>query len=105
MMIPMLTKLLAITKEADKVLGSSSRLTILFHGLSCFVLRILMSFPVNEKNAILDPETIKDITSRNKIRTTKMVVACALMISSIGFRLTESEILFKGLSKISGFRY
>ena len=95
-MIPILTRLLAITREADKVLGSSSRLTILFQGLSCLVLRILISFPVKEKNAILDPETIKDITSRNKMRTTKIVVACALMISSMGFRLKENEILFKG---------
>jgi hypothetical protein len=40
-----------------------------------------MSLSDKEKKAILDPETIKDITSRNKIRMTRIVVAWALMIS------------------------
>ncbi len=84
MIMPILTRLLAIINDASKVLGSSRRLTILFHEASCFVFKMLMSLSVSEKKAILDPDTIKDITRKNKMRITNTVVACALMISNKG---------------------
>jgi hypothetical protein len=54
-------------------------LTILRQPLSCFVFRILISLSLNEKKAILDPETIKDITRKKSMRITRIVVACALI--------------------------
>jgi len=76
-MIPILIRLFAITSEASKFLGSSSKLTIRLQEASCFVFRIFTSLSVKEKKAILDPETMKDMTSRNRMRITKMVVPCA----------------------------
>ena len=77
----MFTRLLAIINEASNVLGSSNKLTILFHELSCLVFSTLMSLSVNEKKAILEPETIKEMIKKNKMRIANMVVACTLMIN------------------------
>jgi hypothetical protein len=74
-----LSKIFAISKEASSALGSSRRLTILLQELSCFVFRILISLSLKEKKAILDPETINDMTRKKRIRITRMVVACAFM--------------------------
>jgi hypothetical protein len=79
MIIPILSRILAISREARSALGSSSRFTILLQELSCLVFRMLISLSLREKKAILDPETIKDITRKKRIRITRMVVACALI--------------------------
>jgi hypothetical protein len=75
--------MLAINNEARSALGSSRRFTILRQEVSCFVFRILISLSLNEKKAILDPETIKDMTRKKSIRITRMVVACALISKNI----------------------
>ena len=80
-MIPIFTRLLAIISEASNVLGSSNKLTILFQELSCLVFKILMSLSVKEKKAIFDPETMKEMIKKNKMRIANMVVACTLMIN------------------------
>jgi len=77
--MPIFNNIFAINKDASNVLGSSRRLTILLQELSCFVFRIFISLSLNEKKAIRDPETIKDITRKKRIRITRMVVACALI--------------------------
>jgi hypothetical protein len=46
------------------------------------VFSILISFSLKEKKAILDPDTIKDITRKKSIRITRIVVACALINKS-----------------------
>ena len=94
--MPILMRLLAITREDNKALGSSSKFTIRFQAVSCLVLSTLISLFVNEKKAIFDPETIKDMTRRNKIRMTKMVMACALITSNKGNGFSANKIFFKG---------
>jgi hypothetical protein len=95
-MMAILIRLLAITRDANRFLGSSKRFTILFQELSCFVFRILISLSVSEKKAIFEPETINDITSKNKMRMTRMVVACALMNSKRQDIDAEENMLLKG---------
>ena len=79
MMMAILSRMFAINSDASSAFGSSKRFTILLQELSCFVLRILISLSLREKKAILDPETINDMTRKKRIRITRMVVACALM--------------------------
>jgi hypothetical protein len=43
------------------------------------VFRIFTSLSLSEKKAILDPDTINDITRKKRMRITRMVVACALI--------------------------
>jgi hypothetical protein len=79
MIMAILSNMFAINKDASRALGSSSRFTIRRQELSCLVLRILISLSLKEKKAILDPDTIKDMTRKKSIRITRMVVACALI--------------------------
>ena len=79
-MIPMFTKLLTISSEAIKALGFFSNVTILLYEGCWRVLSILISFNVNEKNAISDPEKRKDKTkSTNNIKKSMVVVDAGVM--------------------------
>ena len=75
-----LTKLLAIKREAINAFGFSSNDTILLYEGCCRVLSIFISFSVNEKNAISDPAKRKDKTkSTSNIKKRIVVVDAGVM--------------------------
>lgn len=75
--MPIFTKQLAISSEAISVFGFSSKVTILLYEGCWRVFSILMSFRVNEKKDISEPEKRKDkAKSTNSIKD-RMVVADA----------------------------
>src|SRR5579871_2114120 len=78
-MMAILTKVLAISNDPNKIFGSSSKFTIRFHDASCFVFKILMSLCVSEKKATSEPATTKDIINKKRIITARIVVACGLI--------------------------
>ena len=83
MMMAILIMLLAISMEASKVFGSSSRDTIRFQETSCLVLRILMSLNVREKKATSEPERTNDRISRKSTMIARIVVAWGLITSRL----------------------
>lgn len=78
MMMAILMTVLAIINDPSRILGSSSRLTIRFHGLPCLVFNTLMSLKLSENNATSEPETMKERISRNRISTPSMVLVFRL---------------------------
>jgi hypothetical protein len=77
----MFTKQLEIIREAISTFGFSKRDTILLYEGCWRVLSMLMSFSVNEKKAISEPENRKDKTkSTNNIKTRIEVPAGVLVI-------------------------
>lgn len=82
-MMPMFTKLLAISIEASKVFGCSSKLTILLKEGCFLVFKILTSFGLSEKKATSLPESKKDKRKRTKTVTIKIVVAAEETIKKI----------------------
>lgn len=77
--MPMFTKLLAISMEASRVLGASSKVTILLKEGCCLVLSILISLSVSEKKAISEPATKKEIKKRIITVKRSMVVAAGVI--------------------------
>jgi hypothetical protein len=67
-----------------------------FQEESCLVLRTFISLSVREKKAILEPDTINDITNRNRIMMTSMVVACAFITNKGKKGYEVGKILLKG---------
>jgi hypothetical protein len=74
-MMPMFTKQFEISKEAISVFGFASSETILLYEGCCRVFSILISFMVNEKNAISEPEKRNDKTKSTSKTKTRMVVS------------------------------
>lgn len=71
-MMPMFTKLLAISMEPNRILGSSRSATIRLNAGCCLVRSIFISLYVSEKNATSDPEIKKEMVNSKiaiKIRT------------------------------------
>ena len=64
-MMPIVTKLLAMSIEPSRIFGSSSKATILLKAGCCFVRNILISLYVREKNATSEPEIRKEIVKSN----------------------------------------
>ena len=89
MMMPIFTKLLAISIVAESVLGSSNNCTTLLNEGFFRFFKILMSLFDNEKNATSLPEIINE--NRNKINTvmSKMVVAVCEILKK------QTDITFK----------
>jgi hypothetical protein len=81
-MIPIFTKLFAISMDARRVFGVSSRVTILLKEGCCLVFSILRSLIVSEKKATSEPATKKEIKNRMIIVKRSMVV-CAGEIARI----------------------
>jgi hypothetical protein len=74
-MMPILTKLLLISMEANNVFGWSSRVTIRLYA-GCFLVRSrLMSLKVSEKNAISDPASKNDSIKRMTTKNMSTVIA------------------------------
>jgi hypothetical protein len=80
MMMPMFTKLLAISIVAESVLGFSNNCTTLLNEGFFLFFKMFMSLLDNEKNATSLPEIIKE--NKNKINTvmSKIVVAVCEML-------------------------
>ena len=81
-MIPILMKLLAISMEANKILGCSSRVTILLKEGCFFVLSTWMSLLLSEKNATSLPAIKKESTNNTNSANRSMVVAAELMANN-----------------------
>ena len=79
-MIPMFTKQLEIIREAISTFGFCRRDTILLYEGCWRVFSMLMSFSVNEKNAISEPEKRKDKTKRTNRIKTRMEVAAGVLV-------------------------
>ena len=75
----MLTKLLVISIDASRVLGVSSKVTILLYEGCRFVLRIFISLYVSEKNATSEPATKNEIIKSRKRAKIRIVVAPSVM--------------------------
>jgi hypothetical protein len=82
-MMPMFTKQLAISMEASKVLGVSSKFTMRLYDGCCLVLSILMSLSVREKKATSDPANKNESRKRIKSIKTKTVVAAGVKARSV----------------------
>ena len=78
-MIPIFTKLLAMSIEASKIFGCSSRLTIRLKDGCCLVFKTLMSFDVSEKKATSLPARKKDNTNRMMMEKIRIVVAAVVI--------------------------
>ncbi len=74
-----LIKLFAISKEASNVLGCSSRSTIRLYPGCCLVLSILISLKLKEKKATSAPDTKKESTRKIISKNTRTVVAWTLI--------------------------
>ena len=86
-MIPMFTKLLVISKQANSVLGCSSRLTMRRYAGCCFVLSMLMSLSVREKKATSEPANRKATTKRKNIITISTALAARVIANKVKGRL------------------
>ena len=82
-MMPMFTKLLAISIDASNVFGCSNRLTILLNEGCFLVFKILTSFGLREKKATSLPESKNDNKKSTKTATIKIVVAAEETIKKI----------------------
>lgn len=89
-----LMMLFAISMEASRVFGSSSRDTMRFQETSCLVLRILISLEVKEKKATSEPERAKDRISRKSSTITRIVVAWGLITSRLVDMLDLSRLTY-----------
>ena len=78
-MMPMFTKLLLISIDANKVFGCSSKLTIRRYAGCFFVRNIFMSLNVREKKAISDPANKKDNIKRITTINISTVVAAGVI--------------------------
>jgi hypothetical protein len=83
MMIEMFTKLLAISREASRVLGSSNKFTIRLYPDCCLVFSIFTSLYDREKKATSAPETKKEISSKMMRRKIKIVEACVFITAGL----------------------
>jgi hypothetical protein len=81
-MMPILMKLLAISMEANRIFGCSSRFTILLKEGCFFVLSTLMSLLLSEKKATSLPAIKKESTNNTSNAKRSMVVAAELMASN-----------------------
>ena len=100
MITAILISVLAIINEPKRIFGSSSKWTILFHGLPCFVFSMLISLKERENNATSDPDTTNERMSSPSIRTPRIVVL--LMLASS--KMNAKAGLAKGWSKTLVFR-
>jgi len=75
MIMEIFTKLFTMSKEASRILGSSSKLRILLAAGCCFVFSMLISLYDSEKNATSEPETRKDNNNNNNSKKTRIVIA------------------------------
>ena len=75
----MFTKQLAISIAANKVLGCSNNVTIRLYDGCCFVLSILISFCVSEKNATSLPATKKESTNNTSKAMAKTAEAAGFI--------------------------
>ena len=85
MMMPIFTKLLAISIVAESVLEFSNNKTTLLNEGIFLLFKMFMSLLDNEKNATSLPEIIKE--NRNKINTVKskmIVAACEILKKQTG---------------------
>ena len=79
--MPIFTKLLLISMDANKVFGCSSKLTIRRYAGCFFVRNMFMSLKVREKKAISAPASKKDKIKRIITINISTVVAAGVIIA------------------------
>jgi hypothetical protein len=89
MMMPIFTKLLAISIVAESVLEFSNNKTTLLNEGIFLLFKMFMSLFVNEKNATSLPEIIKENKNKTKTVSSKIVVAVCEMLKK------QTDITFK----------